>query len=160
MNIVLHVFTVHKLSYSCLSCINLQAVLIKLLLPWNQPHVYSNSQCWQFLIEMIIPVSPSNSICSKLILYFRMYESSIFIFQAEIEKKGFPTIAELACKKDWAPIQNLCRRRVIEVDEAKLKYQEKTAMQWAVHHGEIGLAHELQYLLVSLLLPWQLFKSH
>jgi hypothetical protein len=68
--------------------------------------------------------------------------------QKKFEKDGFPTIAELACKKDWAPLQNLCRRRVVKEEEANEKYRNKTAVQWARHHGELGLARELEYLLV------------
>ncbi len=80
--------------------------------------------------------------------------------QKKCEDEGFPTIAELACKKDWAPLQNLCRRRVVKEKEANQKYQEKTALQWVKHHGELGLARELAYLLVryyhnqSMYLDW------
>jgi hypothetical protein len=68
--------------------------------------------------------------------------------QKKCEQDGFPTIAELAFKKDWAPLQNLCRRRVVKEEEVNKKFQDKTAFQWALHHGELGLAKELAYLLV------------
>jgi hypothetical protein len=68
--------------------------------------------------------------------------------QKKCEDHGFPTIAELACEKDWAPLQNLCRRRVVKEEEANEKYRNKTAVQWARHNGEHGLAKELEYLLV------------
>jgi hypothetical protein len=68
--------------------------------------------------------------------------------QKKFEKDGFPSIAELACKMDWAPLQNLCRRRVVKEKEANEKYQNKTAVEWAKHYGEHGLAKELEYLLV------------
>ena len=68
--------------------------------------------------------------------------------QTDVKKNGFPSIAELASKKDWAPLQNLCRRRLFTSNEAKKAYQGKTALQWAIHHREFGLAKELCYLLV------------
>jgi hypothetical protein len=68
--------------------------------------------------------------------------------QKSCEDGGFPTIAELAFKKDWAPLQNLCRRRVVKEEEVNQKYLDKTAVQWLKYHGEHGLARELAYLLV------------
>ena len=77
-----------------------------------------------------------------------MYLNHEYSVQENVEQNGFPRIAELAHKKDWAPVQNLCRRRVIAEEEAKDKYLNKTAIQWTIHHGELGLARELRYLLV------------
>jgi hypothetical protein len=68
--------------------------------------------------------------------------------QKKYEENGFPTIAQLSCEKDWAPLQNLCRRRVVKKDEVDEKHEGKTAVEWARHHGEHGLARELEYLLV------------
>jgi hypothetical protein len=70
--------------------------------------------------------------------------------QAKCENRGFPSIAKLAYKKDWAPLQNLCRRYKVKEEEVNEKYNGKTAFQWALHHGELGLARELAYLLVRL----------
>ena len=65
-------------------------------------------------------------------------------------KDGFPSIAELASKKDWALLQNLCRRRVITSKEANKVHDGKTALLWDTYHGEYGLARELCYLLVRI----------
>jgi hypothetical protein len=36
----------------------------------------------------------------------------------------------------------------VKKDEVNKKYQDKTAVEWARHHGELGLVRELEYLLV------------
>jgi hypothetical protein len=50
--------------------------------------------------------------------------------------------------KDWAPLQNLCRLYKVKEAEVDEKYEGRTAMEWALYHGELGLAGELAYLLV------------
>ena len=57
--------------------------------------------------------------------------------QKEVTKNGFPSIAELAYKKAWAPLQNLCRRRVVMSDESKKAYEGKTALQWTISRKNV-----------------------
>jgi hypothetical protein len=76
------------------------------------------------------------------------------------ENRGFPTIAKLACEKDWTPLQNLCRRYKVKVEEVNEKYEGKTALEWALYHGELGLSRELAYLLVRRTCDWENIDHH
>jgi hypothetical protein len=79
---------------------------------------------------------------------FRSVNALFVCEQADVQKKGFPTIAELASERDWAPLLNLCRRRAFLAAELTDEHQGKTAFQWALHHGEIHIAEELAYFSV------------
>jgi ankyrin repeat protein len=64
----------------------------------------------------------------------------------------------MAFKKQWIPLRNLAIRRAIPAEEVDVQHNGKTAIQWAMFHGETGLAKELLYLLyVRLLQPTQTF---
>jgi hypothetical protein len=62
---------------------------------------------------------------------------------------GFQKLAELAYKKEWWAVKNLCRRRVISEVEARCEHRGKTTMEWAIFHGEAALAKELCYYLLK-----------
>jgi hypothetical protein len=52
----------------------------------------------------------------------------------------------MASKKQWIPVRNLAIRRAIPPAEAAAQHEGRTAVQWAIFHGELGLAKELIYL--------------
>ncbi len=64
----------------------------------------------------------------------------------EHQRAGFPSIAVMASKKQWIPLRNLAIRRAIPAEEVDAQHGGKTAVQWAMFYGELGLAKELLYL--------------
>jgi hypothetical protein len=75
----------------------------------------------------------------------------VILFQRTIDNDGVTPIARLAAEQKWFAVQNLCRRRVVRLEEALLMHNGKNAIHWAVHHGQRALADEIEYLLVSTL---------
>jgi hypothetical protein len=83
----------------------------------------------------------------------------------------FPSLAELACNKQWASLVNICRgKRVLNFNqpyaetypslfgqlvqptlvgnqqqEIETQHKGYYAVEWAILHGELGIAQELLY---------------
>jgi hypothetical protein len=56
----------------------------------------------------------------------------------------------MAEKKQWWAVKNLVRRRVITKNEAVEKCNGRNVLEWALHHGEMEIADELEYYLVRI----------
>ena len=59
---------------------------------------------------------------------------------------GFPSIAELACRKKWFAVKNLIRRQVVPASEfSSVTFGGKTAAGWAAYYMKNELLEELWY---------------
>jgi hypothetical protein len=75
----------------------------------------------------------------------------VILFQLAIETEGVTPIAQLAAEQKWFAVQNLCRRRIVRLEEALQMHNRNNAIHWALHYGQRALADEIEYLLVSTL---------
>ncbi len=55
------------------------------------------------------------------------------------------SLADLARQKRWPCVQNLVRRQVVPESEYKELVCGWTAEQWALVHGQFGIAREIAY---------------
>jgi hypothetical protein len=58
---------------------------------------------------------------------------------------GYPTIAYLARHKRWPALKNLIRRQVVWNAEYYIRYEGKTAAEWARSYSAYYVAQELEY---------------
>jgi hypothetical protein len=64
----------------------------------------------------------------------------------------FPSPAQMACEKQWIALLNICRQRPRLDLDGSVVHNGYNAVEWAVSHGELGVAQELLY--------WQQVKIH
>jgi hypothetical protein len=60
------------------------------------------------------------------------------------------SLAELAAKSEYWAVRNLCRRRVVSLEEFTEEFEGKNVIQWAEHHNHAGFVEELKYFFCKL----------
>jgi hypothetical protein len=58
---------------------------------------------------------------------------------------AFQSHAQMACEKQWIALLNICRQRPRLHLDGSVDHQGHNAVEWAVSHGELGIAQELLY---------------
>jgi hypothetical protein len=60
-----------------------------------------------------------------------------------------PSLAELTAKSEYWAVRNLCRRRIVPLEEFYWRFKGYTAVQWAKYHKKRGLVEELKYFMAE-----------
>ncbi len=60
------------------------------------------------------------------------------------------SLAELTARSEYWAVRNLCRRRVVALEEFTERHEGRTVLQWAKRYQQTDLVKELTYFYSEL----------